>query len=285
MKKIIFIPLLVAAVLLGSLAIYAEETDVVIDTEAVVDTEAVADTEETVDTEAVVDTEPAVDGEEVVETEPVVDTEAVVDTAPTTEIDFEEYAEKFVDYIFSGASGSTELMDKIIAIGNQYQEAKEQGYTFKERLTQLLTPDNLMATVAAAFLFIIGIAFFIFRHTQNKTSRNTAYEINSLKKMYEEEVETNKELREHIRTQSETIADLKNTVGGLSEKSDLTKNDMSHINNLAMGVATMVKDVFMNSKTIDSSGKNLLLHDYMQALGESERFGTEKNEGENNADQ
>jgi hypothetical protein len=282
MKKIIFIPLLVAAVLFGSLAIYAEETDVVIDTEAMVDTEAVVETEAVADTEAVVDTDLAVDSEEVVETESVADTEAVVDTEPTTDIDFEEYAEKFVDYIFSGASGSSELMDKIIAIGEQYQEAKEQGYTFKERLAQLITPDNLMVTMAAAFLFVIGIAFFIFRHSQNKTSRNTAYEINSLKKMYAEEVETNKELRDTVIIQSATINELKNTVGCLSEKSDITKTDMEHVNKLAMATATMVKDVFMNSKTIDSSGKNLLLHDYMQALDESEKFGAEEKK---NADQ
>jgi hypothetical protein len=30
----------------------------------------------------------------------------------------------------------------------------------------------------------------------------------------------------------------------------------------------MVKDVFLNSRTIDASGKSLLVHNYLEALGE-----------------
>ena len=188
------------------------------------------------------------------------------------------YAEKFVDYIFSGAAGSTEIMDRIIAMGSQYLEAKEQGYTFSERINQLLTPDNIMATAAAVFLVVIGIAFFFFRHSQIVSSRLTMSEIAQLRDLYEKEVESNADLREHIKSQNAVIETLNERVTGLSEKSDLTKADMSHVNKLALATATMVKDVFMNSKTIDSSGKNLLLHDYTKALEESERFGEVENE-------
>ena len=244
MKKIVFISLMIAALLCGSVAVFADEP--------VVETESV-----------IVETE-------VVETEAVVDTEV---TVPSSDVDFEEYAEKFVDYIFSGAAGSTEIMDKIIAMGNQYLEAKEQGYTFQERMSQLLTPDNIMATAAAAFLVIIGIAFFIFKHGYNKNTRLNLTEISRLRELYENEVESNADLREHIKAQNETIAELKGIVTSLNDKSDVTKTDMGHVNKLAIATAEMVKDAFLNSKTIDSSTKNLLMYDYTKALEESEKFG------------
>lgn len=252
MKKILLIGIIIIAMVTGSVVAFAEEpadipeavTDVVSDTEA----------------DAVVDTE--ADTTEIVENEIV-----------TEKTDFEDYAEKFVDYIFSGAAGSTEIMDKIIEMGAQYLEAKEQGYTFEERISQLVTPDNIMATAAAAFLVVIGIAFFIFRRTQMASSRLTTAEIKSLKSLYEEEVKSNADLREYICKQNDVIDRLNETVSGLSEKSELTKADMNHVNKLTMATATMVKDVFMNSKTIDASGKNLLLHDYTKALEESEKLG------------
>lgn len=255
MKKIVFISLIIVALLCGSIAVFADE--VVTETET-----------------AVVD-DKVVETESVVVTEPVAESESVI---PTEDIDFEKYAETFVDYIFSGAAGSSEIMDKIIAMGNQYLEAKEQGYTFEERMAQLLTPDNIMATAAAAFLVVIGIAFFIFKHGQNKTTRLNLSEISRLRELYENEVESNADLREHIKEQNETISELKGILTGLSDKSDVTKTDMSHVNKLAIATAEMVKDAFMNSKTIDSSTKNLLMHDYTKALEESEKFGEVSNE-------
>jgi hypothetical protein len=256
MKKIVFISLMIAALLCGSVAVFADEP-------TVAETEAVVVETEVVETEAVV------------ESQPVVETEAIT---PSNDVDFEDCAEKFVDYIFSGAAGSTEIMDKIIAMGNQYLEAKEQGYTFEERMAQLLTPDNIMATAAAAFLVVIGIAFFIFKHGQSKSARLNLNEISRLRELYENEVESNADLREHIKAQNETIAELKGIVTGLSDKSDVTKTDMGHVNKLAIATAEMVKDAFMNSKTIDSSTKNLLMHDYTKALEESEKFGEVSNE-------
>lgn len=262
MKKLIFTIAVIVALMGGTVVTFAEETAEV---ESEVVTEAMADTE------GIEETEVAVDTEATIETEPIIETEKV---------DFEDYAEKFVDYIFSGAAGSSEIMDKIIEMGAQYLEAKEQGFTFEQRISQLLTPDNIMATAAAAFLVVIGIAFFIFRHTQTASSRLTMSEIARLRELYEEEVKTNGILRERVEIQSNTIDELKLSVKGLSEKSDLTKTDMSHVNALALATATMVKDVFMNSKTIDASGKNLLLHDYTKALEESEKFGEVKNENQ-----
>lgn len=261
MKKIrivIFTAILCIALMTGSVAVLAEEN---------------ADVTEAVTTEAVLETD-------ALDTSVTVDTEAVSDTTVVENIEgigLEDYAEYFVDYIFSGAAGSTDIMDKIIEMGNQYLTAKEQGFTFKERINQLLTPDNIMATAAAIFLVVIGIAFFFFKHSQTIATRITNAEIARLRELYETEVASNADLRENIKKQNEVIDELKTAVAGLSDKSDITKADMSHVNKLALATATMVKDVFMNSKTIDSSGKNLLLHDFNKAVEESEKFGEVEN--------
>lgn len=187
-----------------------------------------------------------------------------------TEIDFEAYAEQFVGYIFSGAERSDELMDKIIAMGEQYQLSKEQGYTLEERINQLLTPENIMTTIAAAFLLICGIAFFIFRRRQKLDTAKISVELKDWKKKYEAEAETNKKLRSDIEKQTKEIGEMKELLISLTERSDLSKKDMSHIEHTAVAVAKMVKDVFLNSKTIDASGKALLVHNYVEALGEAD---------------
>jgi hypothetical protein len=50
---------------------------------------------------------------------------------------------------------------------------------------------------------------------------------------------------------------------------------MDHVSHATTAVAKMVKDVFLNSKTIDASGKALLVHNYIEAIGDE---GEVKNE-------
>ena len=198
-------------------------------------------------------------------------------TAPESsdEIDFDRYAERFVEYIFSNSDEASDLMDKIIAIGEQYQTSKEQGYTLEERVNQMLTPENIITTVSATFLVVCGIAFFIFRHRQKIDTGKITVELNNMKKKYEKETETNKELRENILKQTEEINQMKLMLTKLTERSNISKQDMAHIEHTAVAVAKMVKDVFLNSKTIDASGKALLVHNYVEALGEVESVAKE----------
>lgn len=196
--------------------------------------------------------------------------EGVVDESEES-IDFDAYAEQFVGYIFSGSAASDELLDKIIDMGAQYQLAKEQGYTLEERLNQLLTPDNILTTIAAVFLVICGVAFFVFRHKQKIDTARIHVDLVAWKKKYEEETKTNQKLREDIEHQSTEIHELKEMVVALTERSDISKQDLAHVEHTAVAVAKMVKDVFLNSKTIDASGKSLLVHNYVEALGATEQ--------------
>lgn len=248
MKKI-FVLILTIAVLMAFVTVASAEE--------AADVPAVED--ETTDTV----TEPT-------ETEtPAEETTETVEEAPA-EIDFDQYAEKFVGYIFSNSEGSTELMDKIVAMCEQYQLSKEQGYTLEERLNQLLTPENIMTTVSAAFLVICGVTFFLFRRRQKLDTAKIHADLASWKKKYQEETESNRELRDNIQHQSDEIEKMKEMLTALSEKSDVSKQDMAHVEHTAVAVAKMVKDVFLNSKTIDASGKALLVHNYVEAIGEAE---------------
>lgn len=212
---------------------------------------------------------PATEGETAESATESTETETPSEELPA-EINFDQYAEQFVGYIFSNSDGSTELMDKIVAMCEQYQLSKEQGYTLEERLNQLLTPENIVTTVSAAFLVVCGVAFFLFRRRQKLDTAKIHADLASWKKKYQEETETNRELRDNIHHQSEGIEEMKAMLTALSEKSDVSKQDMAHVEHTAVAVAKMVKDVFLNSKTIDASGKALLVHNYVEAIGEAE---------------
>ena len=132
MKKILaLICTLIICVSFASVAVNATETETVSE----VVTEAVETETETVEEVETVSSE--------------------TDAAPIDEvtIDNEKYAQQFIDYVFSGAAGSTELMDKIIEMGEQFSAQKEAGYTFEERIKQLITPENNKALCEEGFAY------------------------------------------------------------------------------------------------------------------------------------
>lgn len=248
MKKTLALILTIILCFAFSVAINATESETVV---AEVTDTVTAETEATEDTDV---TE--------IETQASEQTEITVND--------EKYAQQFIDYVFSGAQGSTELIDKIIAMGEQFAEQKEAGYTFKERINQLITPDNMITTVSAAFLLVCGIALFIFKRWQKRSNIALHKDVTYLREKYDEEALENKKLKEEVIAQSNEIKELKELITSLCERSDLRKTDMDHVSHTATAVAKMVKDVFLNSKTIDASGKALLVHNYMEAIGGEE---------------
>lgn len=257
MKKILALTLTIILTAMLAFPAFAEEVDT-----ATVDT--------TVETEAEANT--------VVDTDNVINQSAETETVTLTDIENEKYAQQFINYVFSGAEGSQELMDKIIAMGEQFAEQKEAGYTFKERIEQLVTPDNMITSISALFLVICGIAVFVFKNWQKRSSLALHKDISILKDKYDDERKENEKLREDVTMQTKEIEELKSLIVGLCERSDISKTDMDHVSHTATAVARMVKDVFLNSKTIDASGKALLVHNYMDAIGAEETSNAEATE-------
>ena len=220
----------------------------------------------------------AVEEQENIPAESELTTEEAPAVTQSTE-NYDEYARQLAGYIFSGSESSAELMDKIIAIGNQYQESKEAGYTFSERIKQLLTPENIITTVAAGFLLVCGIAFFVIEQ-RRKNDRFRIYSyVSELESKYCDEVESNKKLRAEVEAETKEISEMKKLLIELSGKSTVTKKEMEHVSHTATAVCDMVKDVFLNSKTLSADAKELMMHNYNKA------FESEKSDKENENEQ
>jgi hypothetical protein len=206
-------------------------------------------------TEAIV-TEPIV--ETVEETSPIVSEEESIDT--------EELTEQFFKYIMSGEEGAAEVMDKIILLGEQYKAAKEEGYTFKDRMVQMFTTENLVTVSAAGFLVICGIAFFVIEAKRKKDRIATGTYIARLEQKYNKEVESNLEMKKAIDAQALEIQSMKESLDQLCKDSADNHLDLETETRCIQAVATMIKDVFLNSKTIDANAKSLLIHNYLTAV-------------------
>lgn len=220
-----------------------------------------------------------ISAEDSVVTEPVAEeitTESVTETVPVlkeepqadgkTKVPSSELAEQFVAYIFSGEEGSDELMDKLLTICEEYSLQKEQGYTFQERMVQLVSSENLVVFSAAAFLVVCGIAFFVIESKRKRDRKATGAYIARLEKSYQKEIKSNTEMKEAYLRQGEEINDMREQLAMLCQTTEANKMDLDKTTRANQAVANMIKDVFLNSKTIDANAKSLLIHNYLEAV-------------------
>jgi LPS O-antigen subunit length determinant protein (WzzB/FepE family) len=205
---------------------------------------------------------------EIIATEPTIETvEETLEVIPENEnLDGDELTEQFLKYIMSGEEGASEVMDKIILIGEQYKAAKEEGYTFKDRMVQMFTTENLVTLSAAGFLVICGIAFFVIEAKRKKDRLMTSTYLARLEQKYTKEVESNLEMKKAIDAQALEIQSMKESLDQLCKDSADNHLDLETETRCIQAVATMIKDVFLNSKTIDANAKSLLIHNYLTAV-------------------
>lgn len=222
-------------------------------------TEATSETLPEVTTEATTEVTVPKTTAEAVEETPVVSPEA-------EKIKGEDLTEQFLRYIMSGEEGASEVMDKMILLAEQYKAAKEEGYSFKDRMVQMLTTENLVTLSAAGFLVICGIAFFVIEAKRKKDRLTTGAYIARLEQKYEIEVASNLEMKEAIESQALEIQSMKESLEKLCKDSADNHLDLETETRSIQAVATMIKDVFLNSKTIDANAKSLLIHNYMSAV-------------------
>lgn len=195
---------------------------------------------------------------------------ACAEEADAPSVGSEGYAEQFVKYVFSGEEGSEELMNKIILLGEQYKSSVEAGYTFGERMAQLVSAENLVVLAAACFLVICGVAFFVIESKRKKERRLTLSCMARLENKYAEETAANSNMRERIEAQTDELMELRALVDRLCNDAEKNKLDLDRSAHSAQAVAKMVKDVFLSSKTIDANGKSLLVHNYLEAFDGTE---------------
>ncbi|MBQ8345347.1 MAG: hypothetical protein IJY42_03670, partial [Clostridia bacterium] len=165
MKKIIAI---FAALLICSVAIlpaFAEQTDLATDTEAA-------------------------------ETVPQTETEPLSETTPTTD---PALWQEMLDYLAQNGVDTSDFgsdtVEKLIALGEQFADLKEQGYTLEERLEQLVTPENILTTASAAVLVFSTVFLFIMKSRQRTATLTAARQMQSLRSAYDTEAAENAALR------------------------------------------------------------------------------------------
>ena len=185
---------------------------------------------------------------------------------PPTSIDYALLAKQLVTYIQSGEAPE-ELIDSVIAMGEQMQQMKEDGYTLQERLLQLISPENLLTTATAAFLIVGAIVLFILRKRQKDNELDIGDILSAVaaiqKKQEGESEDATTRSNASKQSQEEMIALLKQVLISVEQNA----NAAERAGNGSAAVAKMVKDVFLNSRTIDADGKQLMVRNYNEAVG------------------
>lgn len=207
------------------------------------------------------DTELPTEDTELTETpETYIETDTATDTAaPVIKGEGGSISDQLSSYL--SKDGATVLIDEIIAMGKQLEELEAQGYTLKERLVQLITPENIVTTAAAAFFIVGGLVLLFTRKRQMNT-------VDSLNESYLIESDENQKLREKVKDMSLELTQLRQEVSELKEKNTDNSEQMKEIASSSRAVADMVKDVFLCSKTINAEGKSLVVTNYLKAYGE-----------------
>jgi hypothetical protein len=207
------------------------------------------------------DTELPTEDTELTETaETYIETDTATDTAaPVIKGEGGSISDQLSSYL--SKDGATVLIDEIIAMGKQLEELEAQGYTFKERLVQLITPENIVTTAAAAFFIVGGLVLLFTRKRQMNT-------VDSLNESYLIESDENQKLREKVKDMSLELTQLRQEVSELRANNTDNSKQMKEIASSSKAVADMVKDVFLCSKTLNAEGKSLVVTNYLKAYGE-----------------
>lgn len=199
-------------------------------------------------------------------------TEAPVLTEPTDTEEQSALWQEMVDYLQQNGiqvdSFGEETVDKLILLGEQFADLKEQGYTLEERLGQLITPENLLTTASALVLVLSTVALFLIKSRQRAAALRTAASMNALKDAYDREAEENQTLRGEVTALREEQTAMHDLLRQLCEESALGAKALKQTEACSLGVANMVKDVFLNSKSLDHAGKDLMIRNYLAATSE-----------------
>ena len=169
-----------------------------------------------------------------------------------------------------------DTVDKLIRLGEEFSAMKEQGYSFEERMAQLITPENLLTTASALVLVLSTVALFVMKSRQRAATVRTAKSMEVLKEAYDTEAEKAEALREEVSALREEQVAIHALLQRLSEESALGQKALLSAKSCSLGVANMVKDVFLNSKSLDHAGKDLMIRNYLAATADKEGVEAEK---------
>lgn len=182
--------------------------------------------------------------------------------ADSADVDYVLLARQFAAYIQSGEAPE-ELIDSFIAMGEEMRQMKEDGYTLKERLLQLIAPENLLTTCTALFMVAGAIILLVLKRKQKDNELDIGDILDAVGAIKKKQNSDAESADERSTTSQQAQSEILNRL----KKMEKTLASMKLGSEGAAAVAKMVKDVFLNSRTLDADGKQLMIRNYNEAIG------------------
>ena len=182
-------------------------------------------------------------------------------------VDYEKIAREVYDMVKEDLpKGLAENIAKLI---EDWDKTENENATFADRIKEFFETDNLVSTVSMIFMIVVGCAVYIMKKKQSISIKSTNDDLRLLKNQIEEQIKDGKGIGGGVTNLMASIDKIYDFLLQLETKFN-EKNDSSEKARLAaIGVATMLKDIFQNSRTIDEAGKKIMNLDYLKAIGES----------------
>ena len=117
-------------------------------------------------------------------------------------------------------------------------------------------------------LVLSTVLLLIMKSRQRTAALRTARSMEALKEAYDRDAEENAALAAELTALKEEQGAIHALLEKLCESSALGTEAMKRTRDCSLGVANMVKDVFLNAKTLDHAGKDLMIRNYLAATGE-----------------
>lgn len=204
-------------------------------------------------------------GEEIVDPDPIPEHPPEEDVEED-EFDVNEVAQALYDRIMQEfPGGSAEIIAKLV---KQWDETQKDGATLGDRLDEFFKPESIVPTVSMIAIVIILIGFGIIKKNQTLSIASTNEDLKLLKKELKDRAESEKETSDTLIKMTDALDKVNKVLDGVVVKIEESGSDSSTAKAASIAVASMVRNVFQNSRTLDEAGKKMVNFDYLKAIGE-----------------
>lgn len=185
----------------------------------------------------------------------------------TPPIDYDKIAGEVYDRVKEDLPKG--LAENIMRLIEDWEKTNKEDATFTDRIKEFFEPDNLVSTISMLFMVIVGLVVYGMKRRQGLSISGTNKDLNSLKSRIEEQCKDGREIGAGVGRLIESLDKITEFLDLLEKKFDGSQSAAEQARCAAIGVATMLKDIFQNSRTIDEAGKKIMNLDYLKAVGEA----------------
>lgn len=187
-------------------------------------------------------------------------------TAEEEKIDYDKIADDVYDKIKDELPQG--IAENIVKVIEEWDRTENENATFSGRIKEFFEADNLVNTVSMLFMLFVGIAMYIMKNKQGMSIASTNKDLNQLKKAIEEQIKDGKNIGGGMEILNASVKKITDYLVYLENKIDEKQDSSEKARLAAVGVASMLRDIFQNSRTIDEAGKKIMNLNYLKAIGE-----------------